>query len=116
MKNVLKRRIAEVTTGIKGRLSLSEWKMMMMMMIMLPHIIVPKLINKLIVCIYVFSDRGHRQTADHLCISFANDILLPTASNELIVSIYLVFEMSTATAVLASAATEASSVATAMMR
>jgi len=44
MKNVLKQRMAEVTTEIKGRLSLSEWKMMMMM-IMLPHIILPKLIN-----------------------------------------------------------------------
>jgi len=42
MKNALKRQIAEVTTEIKGRLSLSEWKMMM---IMLPHIIVPNLIN-----------------------------------------------------------------------
>jgi len=50
MKNVLKRRIAEVTTDIKSRLSLSEWKMMMMMMSMLQHIIVSKLINSF--CVY----------------------------------------------------------------
>jgi len=51
MKNVLKRRITEVTTGIKGMLSLSEWKMMMMMS-MLQHIIMSKLINSL--CVYMF--------------------------------------------------------------
>jgi len=79
MKNVLKRRIAEVTTEmIKGGLSLSEWKLMMMM-IMLPHIIVPKLINEFISYAYVFSDRGCRRKADHLRITFANNLLLPTA-------------------------------------
>jgi len=50
MKNVMKRRIAEETMEINGRLSLSEWKLMIMMMMILIlgmflYIVASKLIN-----------------------------------------------------------------------
>ena len=47
-----------------------------MMMNMLRHIIVYKLIH---LCVYMFSDRGNRQKANHFLIRFLNDIFLLTA-------------------------------------
>jgi len=86
MKSVMKRQIAEETTEKNGRLSLTELKLMMMIIVILSmflYIVASKLINWFHVCAYVFSDRSHCRVSVHirsnLLFTSTIDLLLSTA-------------------------------------